>query len=241
MSTQEEYKRQAVKEAKPCFPEKTRLEFQASFRRLAAEEQFRALDTFRKQVHFAKNFLDADETLEKEVPIVELKKFFDVAHSESIRAVLKAVDPEYGFMGKPSTLSDDDFNDIVGWVREAAENKTPMTLKDIMAKIAEVKHLRVSVDSLRRALLRRKKAKFINAKPVEACRLHLDDRKIQRFLDETEQLLHDVPLDFVFTEVLKRYDPVAECQSQHFGTTLRPSRRSQTVMATSQRGSQHGV
>ena len=73
-----------------------------------------------------------------------------------------------------------------------------MTLKDIVAQIAEVKHLRVSVDSLRMALLRRKKVKFINAKPVEACRLHLDDRKIQRFLDETEQLLRDVPLAFVF-------------------------------------------
>ena len=125
MSTQEEYKRQAVKEAQPCFPEKTRLKFQASFRRLAAEEQFRALDTFRKQVHFAKTFLDADETLEKEVPMVELKKFFDVAHSESIRAVLKAVDPTYRFMGKPSTLSDDDFTDIMGWVTEALGEQDP--------------------------------------------------------------------------------------------------------------------
>ena len=120
MSTQDEYKRQAVKHAQPCFPEKTRLEFQASFRRLAAEEQFRALDTFRKQVHFAKNYLDEDETLEKEVPIVELKQFFDVAHSESIRSALKAVDPAYGFMGKPSSLSDPDFTNIVGWVTEAA-------------------------------------------------------------------------------------------------------------------------
>ena len=198
MSAQEVYKRQEVKEAVPCFPEKTSHEFQASFRRLAAEEQFQALSTFRMQVNFARSYLDEDETLEKEVPIVELKKFFDVAHTESIRSALKAAGPEYRFMGKPSSLSDADFTDIVGWVTQAADDRTPMTLKAIVAKIAEVKHKRVSVDSLRMALIRRKTVKFINARPVEACRLQLDYRKIQRFLDETETLLRDVPPAFVF-------------------------------------------
>ena len=35
--------------------------------------------------------------------------------------------------------------------------------------------------------------------------------------------------------------PCFQMSKQHLGTTLWPSRRSQTVMVTSQRGSQHGV
>ena len=198
MSSQHEYRRQAVKGAMSCFPERTRIEFQAAFQRLAADEQFLALDTFKKQAHFAQRFLDADESLEKDVPYTELAKFFNVAHSESIRSILKSANPDYGFMGKPSTLSDQDFADIAGWVREAALDSNPVTLNDIVAKINVIKHKTVSVDALRMALKRRKTVKFITARPVEACRLRLDEQKIQRFLDETETVLRDVPPAFIF-------------------------------------------
>ena len=198
MSSDDEYKRKPIQEARPFFPEKTRLEFQAVFRRLAADEEFCGLKTFKKQVHFARRFVDADESLEKDVPDTELAKFFDVAHSQSIRAVLSTPDVDYKYLGKPSVLSDDDFKDITDWVKQAALNNKPMTLNDIVAEVFRVKRLRVSVDALRMALKRRNKTKVITAIPTEASRLNIDDAEIQGFFQATEALMHNVPAAFVF-------------------------------------------
>ena len=198
MSFDDEYKRKPIQEARPFFPEKTRLEFQAVFRRLAASEEFCGLKTFRKQVHYARRFVDADESLEKDVPNTELAKFFDVAHSETIRAILNTPDVDYEYLGKPSILSDDNFKDIVGWVKQAALNQKPMTMNDVVAEVFRVKHKRVSVDALRMALKRRLTVKIITAIPTEACRLNVDDAQVQQFFQATEALMNNVPAAFVF-------------------------------------------
>ena len=90
------------------------------------------MKTFRKQVHYARRFVDADESLEKDVPNTELAKFFDVVRSETIRAILNTTDVDYEYLGKPSILSDDDFKDIAGWVKQAALNQKPMTINVIV-------------------------------------------------------------------------------------------------------------
>ena len=67
MSSEVAYRPQPFQKARPCFPERTRPEFRAVFHRLAADQEFRSLKTFRNQAHYAKRFVDADETIEKAV------------------------------------------------------------------------------------------------------------------------------------------------------------------------------
>ena len=45
---------------------------------------------------------------------------------------------------------------------------------------------------------RRKKARIIDASPIQESRLNIDDDKVQRFMADTEALLRDVPAHFVF-------------------------------------------
>ena len=92
MYSEQPYKRVLVKEACPCYPERTRPDLQPVFQRLAVDEEFRAIQSFRGQVHFAKVFVEDEGELTKEVPNTELAKFFNVPHDQSIRAILKAGD-----------------------------------------------------------------------------------------------------------------------------------------------------
>ena len=214
MSSEVAYRRKPVQEARPCFPERTRPEFRAVFHLLAADEEFRSKKTFRKQVHYARRFVDADDTIEKDVPNTELAKFFDVAHSESIRAVLKTEDTDREFRGRPSSLSDKDFDDILGWVRQAALDAKPMTLSQIVDTLARLNHKHVSVDALRMALKRRKSVKFITAIPIQACRLRLDDASVQRFLARTEALIRNIPAAFMFNMDETGINPLANAKKQ---------------------------
>ena len=214
MSSDVAYRRQPIQNARPYFPERTQLEFRAVFHRLAADREFRSLKTFRKQAHYAKRFVDADETIEKAVPYTELAKFFDVAHSESIRSILKTEDTDYEYRGKPSTLSDQDFVDSMGWVRQAALDSKPMTLSEVVEKLSRVNHKHVSVDALRMALKRRKSVKFIDAIPMQASRLRLDDAQVQQFLERTEALIRDVPAAFMFNMDETGINPLANAKKK---------------------------
>ena len=123
MERQESYKRVYVKEARPCFPEKTGRDLRPVFERLAEDEEFRSLKTFRSQVWFAKVFVEDEADLEKDLPIAELMRFFDVPHDQTIRAILNAKDVQGKFMGRKSKLSDADFEDIKRRIAEATMNK----------------------------------------------------------------------------------------------------------------------
>ena len=65
------YTRVYVKEARPCFPERTRRDLQPVFQRLAQDPDFQAIQTFRGQVVFAKNFVEEEAQLEKDLPNTE--------------------------------------------------------------------------------------------------------------------------------------------------------------------------
>ena len=81
-----------MKEARPCFPERTAPEWQPYFRRLAEDQEFRDKNSFRGQVLYAKVFVEDEADNDKEVPNTELAKFFDVLHDQSISAILVAGD-----------------------------------------------------------------------------------------------------------------------------------------------------
>ena len=197
MERQQSYKRVYVKEARPCFPEKTGRDLRPVFQRLAEDDEFRSLETFRSQVWFAKVFVEDEADLEKDLPIAELMRFFDVPHDQTIRAILNAKDVQSKFMGRKSKLSDDDFEDNKRWIAEATVNKKPMTLGDIVARLRETNRI-TTKEALRKAFKRRKQFKVIEASPVNASRLHVDDEKVQHFHTTAEALLHDVPAAFVF-------------------------------------------
>ena len=42
-----EYRREPLKEARPCFPQRTRRDLQAAFTRLAEDREFLEINTFR--------------------------------------------------------------------------------------------------------------------------------------------------------------------------------------------------
>ena len=197
MDPQESYKRVYVKEARPCFPEKTGRDLRPVFQRLAEDAEFRSLQTFRSQVWFAKVFVEDEADLEKDLPIAELMRFFDVPHDQTIRAILNAKDVQAKFMGRKSKLSDNDFEEIKRWIAEATVNKKPLTLGDIVARLRETNRI-TTKDALRKAFKRRKQFKVIEASPVNASRLRIDDEKVQQFHATAEALLHDVPAAFVF-------------------------------------------
>ena len=118
------------------------------FQRLAEDAEFRNLQTFRSQVWFAKVFVEDEADLEKDLPIAELMRFFDVPHDQTIRAILNAKDSQAKFMGRKSKLSDDDFEEIKRWIAEATVNKKPMTLGDIVARLRETNRV-TTKDALR--------------------------------------------------------------------------------------------
>ena len=74
-----------MKEARPCFPEKTRRDLQPVFRRLVEDEGFRDIKTFRGQVVYAKIFVEDEAELEKDLPNTELARFFDVPTTRASR------------------------------------------------------------------------------------------------------------------------------------------------------------
>ena len=57
---------------------------------------------------------------------------------------------------------------------------------------------RVTKNGLRIALKRRSIVRFVEATPIQACRLNLDDEEVKQFMEDTEELLRDVPASFVF-------------------------------------------
>ena len=197
MDRQESYKRVYVKEARPCFPERTGRDLRPVFQRLVEDEDFRNLKTFRSQVKEAKAFVEDEANLEKELPISELMKFFDVQHDQTIRSILNSKDGDGLYMGRKPNLSDDDYEEIGRWIAEATANKKPLTLADIVARLLETNRV-TTKDALRKGLGRRKIFKIIEATPVNASRLHIDDEKVQQFHNLAEVLLHDVPAAFVF-------------------------------------------
>ena len=167
-----------VKEARPCFIEMTRGDLRPVFQRLVEDEDFRNLKTFRSQVKEAKAFVEDEANLEKELPIAELMKFFDVQHDQTIRSILNSKDGDGLYMGRKPNLSDDDYEEIGRWIAEATANKNPLTLADIVAGLLETNRL-TTKDALRKGLGRRKTYKIIEATPVNASRLHIDDEKVQ--------------------------------------------------------------
>ena len=170
---------------------------QPVFRRLVEDEGFRDIKTFRGQVVYAKIFVEDEAELEKDLPNTELARFFDVPHDQSIRAILKANDVDATFMGRKSKLSDADYDDITQWIATATADKNPLTLGDIVARLLE-KNRETTKEAVRKGLKRRDAFKIIEASPVNACRLRIDDEKVLRFHQTTEALLRDVPAAFVF-------------------------------------------
>ena len=192
------YRRAPLTEARPCHPEKTGTRFQVRFLRLAADPDFRAVVSFREQVLFASDFLEAEDDQAERVPKSELGKFFDVPHTGSICSILKARDTGAAFKGRPSKLTDEEYDQIANWVREAAVAKRPMTLGDVAAKAFRVWRKRVTKDSMRKGLTRRGTVKHIEALPMQASRLNLTDQDVQNFMTETERRLAQVPAAFLF-------------------------------------------
>ena len=125
-------------------------------------------------------------------------KFFDVSHSGSICSILKARDTRAAFKGRPSKLTDDEYNQIANWIREAAVARRPMTLGVVSAKAFRVWRKWVTKDSLRKGLTRRGTVKHIEALPMQASRLNLADQDVQNFTTETERRLAQVPAAFLF-------------------------------------------
>ena len=193
-----EYRREPLKEARACFPQRTRRDLQAAFSRLAEDHEFRAIDTFRQQVIFAKDFIEGDDEVLQAVPNTELAKFFNVPHSQSIRSVLNARATGATYVGRPSELSDRDYRRIAKWVKIAARRSRPMTLADVVHEVFVRLGKRVTKNGLRVALKRRSVVRFIEATPIQACRLNLDNEEVQQFMENTEELLRNVPASFVF-------------------------------------------
>ena len=193
-----EYRREPLKEASQCFPQNTRRDLQAVFRRLAEDHEFRAIETFRQQVIFAKDFVEGDDDVLQAVPNTEFAKFFDVPHSQSIRSVLNARHTGATYVGRPSALSDRDYSRIAKWVKIAAMRSRPLTLGDVVHEVFVRLGKRVTKNGLRIALKRRSIVRFVEATPIQACRLNLDDEEVKQFMEDTEELLRDVPASFVF-------------------------------------------
>ena len=130
-----EFRREPQKEALPCFPQRTRRDLQAAFTRLAEDCKFRAINTFRQQVIFAKDFVEDDDEVIQAVPYTEFAKFFDVPHSQSIRSIMKARATGATYVGRPSAPSDRDYHRIAKWVKTAARRSHPMTLGDVVHEV----------------------------------------------------------------------------------------------------------
>ena len=193
MSSEQPYTRVYVKEARPCFPERTAPEWQPYFRRLAEDQEFRDKNSFRGQVLYAKVFVEDEADNDKEVPNTELAKFFDVPHDQSIRAILVAGDTGAEYMGRHSALSDEDYKTIVRWIKESVRDKNPMTLEEVVARAKTDLRKGTTKEALRKGLKWMKKARIIDASPIQESRLNIDDDKVQRFMVDAEALLHDVP------------------------------------------------
>ena len=73
-----------------------------------------------------------------------------------------------------------------------------MTLEDVVARARTDLRKGTTKEALRKGLKRRKKARIIDASPIQESRLNIDDDKVQRFMVDTEAILHDVPAHFVF-------------------------------------------
>ena len=69
------YPRAPLMEARPVHPERTATVFQARFRRLAENQDFKAILTFRDQVLFAWDYLEDEGEESERVSKAELAKF----------------------------------------------------------------------------------------------------------------------------------------------------------------------
>ena len=134
-SASPEYRREPLKEARPCFPQNTRRDLQAVFRRLAENLEFRSIETFRHQVIFAKDFVEGDDDVLQVVPNTEFAKFFAIPHSQSIRPVLNAGATGATYVGRPSALSDKDYRRITKRVKMAARRSRQLTLGDVVQEV----------------------------------------------------------------------------------------------------------
>ena len=73
-----------------------------------------------------------------------------------------------------------------------------MTLADVVHEVFVRLGKRVTKNGLRIALKRRSVVRFIEATPIQACRLNIDNEEVQQFMENTEELLRNVPASFVF-------------------------------------------
>ena len=73
-----------------------------------------------------------------------------------------------------------------------------MTLGDVVQEVFVRLWKRVPKNGLRIALKRRSVVRFIEATPIQACRLNLDNEEVRKFVENTEELLQNVPASFVF-------------------------------------------
>ena len=192
------YPRAPLMEARPVHPERTAAVLRARFERLSEDPDFKAILTFRDQVLFAWDFLEDDGETSERVTKTELAKFFNVQHSNTICAILKAGETGAVFKGRRSKLTDDEYAQIVDWVKEAAQASRPMTMGDVVGKVFRVFNKRVTKDSLRKGLKKRRMVKSIEALPMQACRLNLDHQDVLNFMAETERRLVNIPAAFLY-------------------------------------------
>lgn len=108
--------------------------FRARFARLATDDDFRTVVSFREHVLFTKDTPDAEDDRAERVPKTEFTKFFDILHSNSICSILKAGDIGMAFKGRPSKLIECEYNLVTGLVRESVVSEMSMTLRDVAVK-----------------------------------------------------------------------------------------------------------
>ena len=179
-------------------PVKTSPIVRPAFQAVAANPEFHNCDTLRDQVLFTHDFLLNKVSTLLPVTYVEISRFFMLNNDAIVGDIIRRGNNGHKFKGRIPTLDEDDLEAIRRWMDESLIEHSPLTLLDVVRKLAHFNHKTITTNALQKALKRDQIAKTITAYPEEAGRLLLKHSEVTRYIAEASTLINDVNAAFVF-------------------------------------------
>ena len=179
-------------------PVKTSPVLRPAFQAVAADPEFLECDTLRDQVLFPHDFLLNQVSTLLPVTYVEISRLFKLNNDAIVGDIIRRGHNGHKFKGRIPTLDEDDLEAIRRWLDESLVEHSPLTLLDVVRKLARFNRKTITTNALQKALKRYEIAKTITAFPEEAGRLLLKHSEETRYIAEASTLINDVNAAFVF-------------------------------------------
>jgi hypothetical protein len=129
--------------------------------------------------------------------------------------------------GRPRTLTDDQWEDIVSYVLLRNEARRPPSYSDIQIHILDTFDVSIAGDTLRNLIRRTDRLRVVDGKPVEEERVECDTTQIDAYYRNLEHILKDFPASLVINldesghqEWADRHIGKVVVASNHIGATI---------------------